>query len=449
MRMESIRPSTTPAPNSRTLLARTFRKLVHLKTSSSSSKNAFCLLIPQEKFKCCELLGTEECRESSRNKAVLEALVAKLFATISSLKAAYAELQLSQFPNYNHDAVQAADQAVVGELKLLSDLKHGYLNNLQAGSSPPHVTLMLSEIQEQQCVMKTYEITMKKMQGEIERKEGLVSSIRKDLHRISAGNKSLDRMLSVSGSSSILDAVKFSDSVSPKDFVTVLHYAMRSVRNFVKHLIRDMERASWDIDAAAAAIHSGVSFGNKSHRAFAFESFICREMFDGFDVPCFSAGAGQRQQGEFFFDQFKKLKQDNHYPPSYSPFGKFLKTKYLRLVHPKMEFSFSGNLAQRKMVNAGEFPDTDFFKAFAEMGRRIWLLHCLAFSCGHEQQVSIFQVRRRARFSEVYMESVTGGEICSGVAAFTVVPGFHVGRTVVQSQVYLCPLRPPRAARYV
>ncbi|CAH9076562.1 unnamed protein product [Cuscuta epithymum] len=305
---------------------------------------------------------------------------------------------------------------------------------------------MLSEIQEQQCVMKTYEITMKKMQGEIERKGALVSSIRKDLEGIRAGNKSLERMLSASGSSSILDAVKFSDSVNPKDFVTALHYAMRSVRNFVKHLIRDMERASWDIDAAAAAaIHGGVSFGRKSHRAFAFESFVCREMFDGFDVPCFSAG--QRQQREFFFDQFKKLKQEvNHYPPSYSPLGRFLKTKYLLLVHPKMEFSFSGNLAQRKMVNAGEFPDTDFFKAFAEMGRRIWLLHCLAFSCGEEQQVSIFQVRRRARFSGVYMESVTGGEICSGVAAFTVVPGFHVGRSVVQSQVYLYPLRTPGAA---
>nr|GMD10806.1 IRK-interacting protein [Ipomoea batatas] len=443
--MESIRPS--PAPNRSSKLARTFQKVIHLRASSKPfSNNGFCLLIPQEKLKCCESQHfdkeeIQECKENSRNRAVLEAFVAKLFATISSLKAAYAELQMAQFP-YNSDAIQAADQAVVDELKALSELKHSYLKK-QVDSSPPHVTLMLAEIQEQQSLMKTYEITMKKMQGEIEGKEALFSSLQKELQEISLDNKSLERKLNASGSFTVLDNVRFSD-VNPKDFITVLHYAMRSVRHFVKHLIRDMEGANWDIYAAAAAIQNGVSFEKKNHKAFAFESFICREIFNGFNDPCFSiqtdhCWSPEKQRRAFFFDQFKKLKSASliHFlkqNPS-SPFGKFLKSKYLHLVHPKMEFSFSGNLTQRKLVNSGGFPETEFFKAFAEMGRRVWLLHCLAFS--FDQQVTTFQARKGDRFSEVYMESVTD-EVFAGAGefqvAFTVVPGFQVGKIVVQSQ---------------
>lgn len=96
-------------------------------------------------------------------------------------------------------------------------------------------------------------------------------------------------------------------------------------------------------------------------------------------------------------------------------------------------------------MNSGEFPETEFFKVFSEMGRRVWLLHCLAFS--FDQEVNIFQVRKNCRFSEVYMESVSdeifsaaGGEF---TVAFTVVPGFKVGKTVVQSQVYLSPVTHP------
>ncbi|KAK4386532.1 hypothetical protein Sango_2523800 [Sesamum angolense] len=103
-----------------------------------------------------------------------------------------------------------------------------------------------------------------------------------------------------------------------------------------------------------------------------------------------------------------------------------------------MEFSFSGNLNQRKMVNSGEYPETDFFKSFAEMGRRVWLLHCLAFSFDHE--VGIFQVKQNSRFSEVYMQSVTEDIFAAAAAgdlrvAFTVVPGFKLNQTVVQSQL--------------
>ncbi|KAI4333548.1 hypothetical protein L6164_018337 [Bauhinia variegata] len=126
-----------------------------------------------------------------------------------------------------------------------------------------------------------------------------------------------------------------------------------------------------------------------------------------------------------------------------STFAKFCRVKYLRLVHPKMEASFFGNMNQRNLLNAGEFPDTPFFTSFAEMAKRVWLLHCLAFS--FEPQASIFQVKKGCRFSDVYMESVIDDMSLSSdqslesnpEVAFTVVPGFRIGKTVIQCQIYL------------
>ncbi|KAK2989519.1 hypothetical protein RJ640_005411 [Escallonia rubra] len=62
----------------------------------------------------------------------------------------------------------------------------------------------------------------------------------------------------------------------------------------------------------------------------------------------------------------------------------------LRLVHPKMESSFFGNPNQRNSVGSGEYPET-FFSMFAEMAKRVWLLHCLAFS--FDLEAAIFQAQ--------------------------------------------------------
>ncbi|XP_022892330.1 protein GRAVITROPIC IN THE LIGHT 1-like [Olea europaea var. sylvestris] len=454
--MDSIRPCPPPTESK---ISKKFQKIFNLKKSARNPSNpGFCLLIPQEKLRCCESENFEkdfkEEIEDSKNRAAMEAFVAKLFATVSAVKAAYAELQMAQFP-YDNEAIQSADQAVVDELKTLSELKHNFVKK-KIDSSPPHVTLMLAEIQEQQSLMKTYEITMKKMQVEIENKEAQISVFQQELQAITEKNKSVEKKLNASGSFSILDNVKFSD-VNPKDFITVLHYALRSIRNFVKFLIREMESANWDIEAAANAIHPEVAFNERdhNHNGFAFESFVCKEIFSGFNYPYFSVKNDQPllesdyQRRVFFFEQFKKLKSISifHFLKNnpHSLFGKFLNSKYLQIVHPKMEFSISGNLHQRKMVNSGEYPETEFFKGFAEMGRRIWLLHCLAFS--FNQEVSIYQVKKNSRFSEVYMESVTDDIFAAGDGdfrvAFTVVPGFKVGQIVVQSQVYLLPATIP------
>ncbi|KAL6574120.1 hypothetical protein OROHE_001662 [Orobanche hederae] len=455
--MDSARPDKTSK------IAKTFQKMIHLRSTFSKHRlnhRGFCLIIPQEKLRCCESHQfeqeeAEEAKEQSRNQAAVEAFIAKLFATISAVKASYAELQMAQFP-YNNGAIRIADQSVVDELKALSELKHSFLKK-RIDFSPPHVTLMLAEIQEQQALMKTYEITMKKMRNEIENKESRVISLQNQMQEIVQSNKSLEEKMNASGSFSILDNVGFSE-LNPKDFVLVLHYLHRSVRNFVMLLIREMRKADWDTEAAANAIEAGIVFGRPDHKGFVFESFVCREIFTGFDDPgflsvrnnddhCFSGEVYQRRV--LFFEQFKKLRSGSviHFLKQNpdSLFGRFLKSKYLHLVHPKMEFSFFGNLNQRKMADSGEFPETEFFMTFAEMGRRVWLLHCLAFSFGHD--VRIFQAKRGSRFSEMYMESVTDEifrEAGSGSrVAFTVVPGFKVGQTVVQSRVYLSPAISP------
>ena len=112
-----------------------------------------------------------------------------------------------------------------------------------------------------------------------------------------------------------------------------------------------------------------------------------------------------------------------------------------------MESSFFGNLSSRDMVSSYQFSDTTFFTLFAEMVKRVWLLHCLCFA--FEPEASIFQISKWCRFSEIYMESVAEEAfLLSDITlksepqvAFTVVPGFRIGKTVIQCQVYLSQLK--------
>ncbi|XP_058196028.1 protein GRAVITROPIC IN THE LIGHT 1 [Rhododendron vialii] len=462
-----LKPSPTPFTK-KSKLAKTFQRVIHLnKSTKPLSKNtAFCLQLAPHETKprpnCFNNTSNSNHDDdgdgepnSARNRAAAAAFVAKLFAAVSAVKAAYADLQTAQFP-YDGGAIQSADEAVVTELRSLSELKQAFFKK-RIYSSPPHVTFLLAEIQEQQSLIKMYEVTMRKMRSELDSKESKCSILRKQLDDVVSHNKSVEKKLDYSGQFSILDDIVKLFDAGPGGFTAALRYAVRSVRCFVKVMIREMESSNWDISAAANAVVSKVVFSKGSHRCFAFESFVCREMFDGFDSHDFSLPnepKDEKRRGFDFGDRFKELKAVN--PVRFlktnpdSGFGNFVRSKYMRLVHPKMETSFSGNLSQRKMINAGEWPETHFFAAFAEMAKRVWLLHCLAFS--GDQEVDMFQVRRNCRFSEVYMESVNDDAFAAGEGgdgdvrvAFTVVPGFKIGKAVIQAQVYLLPaVRPDR-----
>ncbi|XAR66600.1 hypothetical protein NMG60_11012883 [Bertholletia excelsa] len=412
--MDYLKPTSAPTM---TKLSRTFHKVLHVRaaTKTLSSKHEM------QRF------------EKERNRAAMESFVAKLFAAVSAVKAAYSELQMAQFP-YDGEAIQAADEAVVGELKSLSELKQSFLKK-QLDLSPPHVVMLLAEIQEQQSLIKIYSIALKKMRAELETKDTLISSLREELNDVVVNNKSLEKRLNSSE--------QFSD-FNLNSFNLAMEYALRSVRCFVKLMIREMKAANWDIEAATAAIEPEVKFRKANHSCFALESFVCKEMFEDFNSHDSPPSDGKARL------VFRKLKAAN--PVQFlkknpnSAFGKFTRARYLNLIHLKMEASFFGNLDQRKLISSGEFPASEFFAAFAEMAKRVWVLHCLASSFNGE--MTTFQVGRGCRFSEVYMESVTDDVFQAAAdgssrVAFTVVPGIKVGKTVIQSQVYLFPVVAP------
>ncbi|XP_015578069.2 protein GRAVITROPIC IN THE LIGHT 1 [Ricinus communis] len=390
--------------------------------------------------------------EELQKSLATEALLAKLFASVSSIKAAYAQLQCAQSP-YDVDGIQAADQLVVSELKNLSELKQCYIKKQFDPS--PDTTMVLAELQEQKSVSKTYEIMGNKLESQLRLKDSEIMYLREKLEESSRHNQLLDKRLNRSGQLSVLDNLHQS-RLSPSHFTAVVRFTVKSIQSFVKLMIDQMKAADWDLDAAANSIVPDVVYWRADDKCFAFESFVCREIFDGFHLPNFSLPSEsslleRKNQNQLFFKRFTELRsvkaKDYLAQKPKSTFAKFCRSKYLQLVHPQMETSFFGNLSQRSLVNSGGFPDTTFFTSFSELAKRVWILHCLAFS--FEPEASIFQVSKGCRFSEVYMECVAEDALLSSgnaqeadpPVAFTVFPGFRIGKTIIQCQVYLSPTK--------
>ncbi|KAH0707162.1 hypothetical protein KY289_012238 [Solanum tuberosum] len=326
-----------------------------------------------------------------------EALLAKLFANISAIKAAYALLQYAQSP-YDPDFILSADEMIVSELKSLSELKQCYLKD-QFDDRSPEITRVIAEIKEQKNILTTYEIMGNKLDSQLKLKDSEIIFLREKLDEANKENKLLEKKL------------------------------------------------RWDLDAAASSIQPDAIFSKPNDKYYAFESFVCQEMFDDFNDPYFES---MTKRPDIFFNRFLELR--SVIPADYlarkpkSTFARFCGAKYLKLINPKLEKSLFGNLDHRNLLmNSNEYPKTHFFYTFCEMAKHIWLLHCLAFSLSPE--ASVFQVKKGCRYSDVYMESVNGEEaflMSNGSSetelrvGFTVIPGFRVGNSVVQCQVYLC-----------
>lgn len=430
-------------------LARTFAKVLHIRqaTGVAPADEVHRKTTFREKFKH-DVFDADDVDEKLRHKIAKEAFLSKLFATISTVKAAYSQLQFAQSP-YDADGIQAADQIVISELKNLSELKQCYLKK-QFDELSPEKTQLLAEIQEQKSLIKTYEVFGKKLDSELKLKYSEITFLKEKLEEANRESKVIEKRLNSSGLLSVGDNLHLS-GLSPNHFISFLRQTTKSIQNFVRLMVNEMELAGWDLDAAVGAIEPGVRFSNPDHICFAFESFVCREMFDGFNNPNFSLWneslPEQQKSHRFFFERFKRVKsmktREILVQNLKSAFSRFCSTKYLKLVHPKMETSLFGNLNQRKLVKSGDHPETTFFATFSEMAKRVWLLHCLAFS--FEPEASIFQAGKGCRFSEVYMESACeeaffsseGSTETDPLVAFTVVPGFKIGKTVIQCQVYL------------
>ncbi|GAB2231016.1 hypothetical protein Droror1_Dr00027302 [Drosera rotundifolia] len=462
--MDSAQPSAVTPSKSK--LARAFAKVLHVRAGSevapfdgfhhtksledrSDTKLQDHLNLKIDIGKGSRHKSAKNKNEDTyKNRVALEALLAKIFASVSSIKAAYAELQLAQFP-YDVDGIQTCDLLVVAELKVISELKHCYLKKQLDAS--PEASLLSAEIKEQKCVSKAYKIMGKKMESSLKMKVSQITLLSEKLEETKRENRSLEKTLNSSGQLSTLDNFQLS-GLNASHFIPVLRHAARSIRSFVKVMVNEMQLARWDLYAAVNTIQPEVQYWKEEHICFGFESFVSREMFDSFHYSNFSLpneSLPEKKNGlrqRLFFERFNELQssraKDYLVQNPKSTFSKFCRAQYLKIVHPKMESSFFGNLEQRNLISSGKFPSTHFFVSFMEMAKRVWLLHCLAFS--FDPAGSIFGVERGCRFSEVHMESLADEAFITSsvvnkepIVGFTVVPGFKIGKTVIQSQVYL------------
>lgn len=457
MEMESARPA--PGTNLATL-GKTFTKILRLRRAAAAAVSGAGAGVAPDKDETTHKLSksgnlsysTElsddsiENEKLQRDREAMDTLLANLFAGVSAVKAAYAQLQVAQSP-YDPETVQAADQAVVAEIKRLSELKQCYVKRQPLPVPEPPLA---AQIREQQNLIKTYQITTRKLESDLQRPDTEIAELCSQLAESEKQNRALEARLHPGRTLSAIDDLHLS-GLSPTHFLTVVRYTVKSVRAFVKLMVKEMAAARWDVAAAAAAVVHPVEL-RAGHGDFAFESYVCQMMFSDFQHCDFSLGSLEEVAGwdrRRFFEEFTAAK--GMVMPEFlqrpdagqSLLGKFIRVKYLLLVHPKLEAAIAGDLDQRAVVSSGKggFPRSGFFAEFAEMAWRVWLLHCLFFSFGDgEEGSSVFQARRGCRFSEVYMESVVEEAAVVGVrpvVGFTVVPGFRVGRTVIQSKVYL------------
>ncbi|GAV60702.1 DUF641 domain-containing protein [Cephalotus follicularis] len=363
--MDSVRPSSVTQKKSK--LARTLAKFLHIRAATGIApvkgiqkvKSQEMVKDDQKTVRSTKTLSQAFMNTSDdeelQNRMALEALLLKLFSTISSVKAAYAQLQFAQSP-YDVDGIQASDGLVVSELKNLSELKQCFLKKQFDFS--PEKTMVSAEIQELKSRLKMYEILGKKLESQLRLKDSEITFLREKLEDFNKQNKLVDKRLNQSGQLYVLENVHIS-GLNPSHFNTFLRHTVKGIRSFVRLIVDEMKSACWDIDMAASSIEPGVVYWRADDKCFAFESFVCREMFDSFQYPNFylqnESLPPTKQQRKLFFERFLELKsikakQFLALNPT-STFAKFCRAKYLQLIHPKMESSLFGNLSQRNIVN--------------------------------------------------------------------------------------------------
>ncbi|KAF8084027.1 hypothetical protein N665_0738s0016 [Sinapis alba] len=448
--METVKPMAV-APKSR--FRRTFAKVlnIHKLTGVAPAEEVKKIKFDSKDGNLSESFYKLE--EEYERRLALEALLAKLFATVSTIKAGYAQLQHSQSP-YDAIGIQKADNLVVSELKTLSELKQCFLKKQMDPN--PERTLVLAEIQELRSLLKTYEIMGRKLESQCKLKDSEILFLREKLEETTKQNRLTEKRLNQSGQlCNPLDNLHLS-ALNPTHFVAYLNHTVKSIRGFVKLMIQQMKLAGWDLSMAANSIQPGVFYYKQDHKCFTFEHFVSNVMFEAFHLPHFSTESRSfkkqsktereakqsKTERETFFERFTELKsmkaKDYLNTRPKSRFARFCRAKFLQLIHPKMEQAFFGHMHLRNQVSAGVFPETSLCSGFLEMAKRVWLLHCLALSFEHEAE--IFRVHKGCRFSEVYMRSVAEEaleETEQPRVAFTVVPGFRIGNCLIQCEVYL------------
>lgn len=388
----------------------------------------------------------------SSNPQFNQTLITSLFATISSFEASYLQLQTAHVPVFDEDVIKNADESLVSHLQTLSEFKQLYKNYYQN----PNLSIEFStgsclefQVNENQHKLRALKAVFNRLQSEIDVKDDEVSSLRRRLEELQQSNSRLSNKLSFCSPGEEGTEVLLTIRVFDKMLCEAFSFSHR----FTKVLIGLMKKAHWDLGLVASSVYSGVDYVKKGHNRYALLSYVCLRMFQGFDLEDFGLGedggvcnghisssndeekASLRQLKEHISGNPMEILRKN---PN-CEFSKFCERKYQELIHPTMESSIFNNLDQDEVIINSWKSLGEFYESFVKMASSVWALHKLAFS--FDPPVDIFQVERDVEFSMVYMEDVT--RKCKfpcktrPKVGFTVVPGFKIGQTIIQSQVYL------------
>ncbi|XP_011080731.2 uncharacterized protein LOC105163904 [Sesamum indicum] len=347
--------------------------------------------------------------------------ILKLFDTLLALKLAYVKLQEAHLP-YDPEKIKAADEEVVSLLDSLCKIKKAYKEKLlkEAKSASACSALLLAEIQ-------VKEKALEKLKLQAKSKDKEVGNLQRHLQELEMMNKKLAEEIRERERESF-------KGLNHCSFENVVKVVGKAIHDFAKPLIALMKLSDWDLDQAANAIQASVLYAKRSHKKYAFEAYVARRMFYGFSPqPCFLENIMKLD------DPIVALMEDPK-----SSFAKFCRTKYLLVIHPKMEESFFGNLDHRNLVANGVHPHTPFYRAFVRMARCVWFLQ--GFTAFIEPKAEMYGVKQGSEFSEVYMEVLE--ELKEHKASFDrgqerykvefmVMPGFKLGETLIRSQVYV------------
>ncbi|PON61902.1 hypothetical protein TorRG33x02_280690 [Trema orientale] len=389
------------------------------------------------------------------NTRLTQTLISSIFATVSSFEAFYLQLQTAHVPLVEEN-IKAADRALVSHLQRLSEFKRFYVDfcrNPEFETDLPIGSCLEAQVEENQSKLRVLGTVSDRLQEEMDQKDNEVMALRKKLDEIQKSNLMMSKRLSgnLNSSREVLLSVKVFDSV--------LHDARSLTSKFTKILMALMRGAGWDLDLASNLVHPNIEYAKKAHNRYAYLSYVCMGMFRNFDSKGFGLGEnGNLSNGHEGNDSdldkkntpLKQLLEHVSSNPMEllsrdrnCDFSRFCENKYQEIIHPTMESSIFSDMDRKEVVLNSWRSLSVFYEAYVNMASSIWTLHKLAFS--FDPVVEIFQVERGVDFSMVYMEDVTRRLLlpCKSRAkvGFTVVPGFKIGRTVIQSQVYLTGLK--------
>lgn len=343
--------------------------------------------------------------------------ILKLFDIMSELKLAYVQLQEAHIP-YDPEKIKAADELVFSNLDRLCKVRRAFKEKQfqKSNSLLACLTVLRAEI-------KVQERSLERLKSQAKKKDIEISYLKGEFHDLDGKN----RMLVEEIKHRKREAIK---RLNLSCVDNVVKEVAKGIHDFAKPLIALMKASGWDLDEAANSIQDSVVYTVRSHKKYAFEAYISRRMFYEFSLKSHNLDDVLR-----FNDPVDVLIEDPN-----GSFAKFCRTKYLLIVHPRIEASFFGNLDQRNFVSSGRHPITPFYQLFVKMARWVWLLQSIAAS---EPESEMFVVNRGTEYSDYYMDSIEQSldeQNGKYKVELMVMPGFKIGDKLFKSRVYLSKL---------